>query len=590
MRFKNTEGTNFLKQTQEIKQILGEASMPGLFANTLTDIERIENLNKYLSNKIRVLLVGELPHFDWTTYFQIDSEISTEELYNGKTLHFQSTHKDESFEFSVAMADYIQLGMVADEQPLLTVVIYNSSETNIESLRLLTEHSPWLLLLNGEHPIPSEFEKELIKTCFQLNTETINNLSPENTIWNYFDEVDVTHKCFFQNSINNAQLQKTCQTLDLVIKKESNSLISKKSIAQQKLNLTPDGRSNPMNELLQKLKSQLQRYNQNFEKSIDAGIQSFTNPVNGDLVRKQNEIIKQGIKFDESKKSKNIELSIEKSLESTLYDETQRLLEKKFRADLQIFVDTLNEFIKEIDSLCETNGIPFQSLNVKYITQYEVDEFIRQVMSKEIEYSGTAPNKGVYEYFSAARKFQMVFFMMASVFGVSGLIRKYQYISIPLSIALLGYGVISVSKSVAKEREENQEKEIKSAKDSIERWIKDLGNELSRNWNRKIIDAFKEQTQMIIAETESSVKMSLTNKATRLEEERKKQQKSIQAFEQIERKLDNIVRGISGIDRNLNRFNMDNRSAFNQSLRKQRDQERAERSSDRASRTSRRDR
>jgi hypothetical protein len=277
------------------------------------------------------------------------------------------------------------------------------------------------------------------------------------------------------------------------------------------------------------------------------------------------------LNFLEIEKSKNLELKLDPVFHKKLMEDVYQTILKKCATDTTIFMDTLNMLEKEIDVIFEQNGILFQRPNLKYITQNDIDYFLSQSYNREIDYTGTAPNKGMYEYFSAARKFQMGFFMMASVFGVTGLIRKYQYISIPLSIILLGYGIINVSKSVTRERIENHEKETKAAKEAIERWIKDLGSDISRIWTKTLTDAFRTQLSILSSETESMLKTTLLQKQSENEDERKKQQKSIQIFEQTERKLENTHKAVQNIERNIQRILGDSKTAYNQLLRAERD-------------------
>ena len=160
---------------------------------------------------------------------------------------------------------------------------------------------------------------------------------------------------------------------------------------------------------------------------------------------------------------------------------------------------------------------------------------------------------------------------MASIFGVSGLIKKYQFVSIPLSIVLLGYGIINVSKSVAKERIENEEKETKSAMEAIERWLKDIGSDMSRTWTKILLDTFKSQLNMLNSETETALKINLTQRNTETEDERRKQQKSLQTFELSERKIENVHRSVQTMDRNIQRLLSDSRTGYNQISRAERD-------------------
>jgi hypothetical protein len=571
MRLKNLEHLSFLKIQQEIITTIHEAGMPALFNNVINDIQQITQQNEYLNHFIRVLWIGASPKTALPAIFGSAESIDTNALDHGETLTYHYKKDDFEGRMTLAKLEFAQLGMLTAEQPLLTVVCCNTASPEVEMLRLFISDLPWVIMVPISHSLPSDLEKEFSKSIVHFESIPIDSfLQNENSLWNVFEQTDSTKKSYYQNLLSISQLKKVCQTIDFIISKESNSIISKKSISQQKLKLIPDTRSQNSGELLNKIKQMGQQYSSNFEKGIIAKTELFTQSPQADL-KKVITDFQAKVEFHEEIKSKNIELTLGASYQNDLLTHIQAMIHSKCHSDLNIFADTLHLFEKEIEALCEENGIVFQRPNLKYLTPNEVDYFISQTLSKKIDYSGSAPNKGLYEYFSAARKFQMVFFMMASVFGVSGVIRQYQYISIPLSIVLLGYGIISVSKTVTKEREENQETELKSASEAIDKWIKDVGTDLNRNWIKTLTDAFKNQIQTLTIETESIVKTVLTSKANESDEERKKQQKTIQLFDQNERKLESVNRNIQNLDRSMSRFITDTKSSIHQLSRNQRD-------------------
>ncbi len=573
MRIKNLEHTQFLKTQQEIVGVLNEVGLPALFTNTFSDIDKITQQNEYINNDIRFWVAGPLPEFDWIPVWGYDLLKDKALLESGTTLQYEGPNNTRRLE--VCKIEHVQPGLITSEIPLLTVVLVQKQSTTqeLETLRLLIEELPWICILEYDCPISPDLKKEIDQKTICLDLLTLTE-SPVN-IWNMFDEKGIEKKSIFQNLINVFRLKKIIKTTTLITSKEQGNIISKKSITQQKLNMIPDNRNNSATEIITKIKQTIQQTGSNFEKSTITSTELFINSIQHNGIKKfADELSTQNIPFQETIRSKNIELQIDSKFEAEIKQSLYTLIQKKCNTDVQICIDTLHVLEKEIEHLLEEQGVVFQRTNMKYITQNEIDYFLNQTFNKKIEYSGTAPNKGLYEYFSAARKFQMIFFMMASVFGVSGLIRKYQYVSIPLSIVLLGYGIINVSKSVAKERSENEEKENKSAKESIDRWIKDISSDLTRNWSKTVIDAFKTQLNVLGTETEYTLKSTLQQKSVEMEDARKKQQKSIQIFEQTERKLESVNRSIQNIERNLQRNVLDQKSAYNQLARAERDRNR----------------
>lgn len=587
MNNKNLEHSTFVKIKQEVMNNLTEVGLPALFVNTLEDLEKLAQQNEYINQHIQLWIVGEFPNIDWPSVIFCNPSNDIALIEKGDLVNYDIILDHKTFPLSVCKLEYVQPGLITNVQPILTVVVMHklSDEVQLETLRLLTDDLPWVYLIDFDNNLTNEFQKELNQKLLQFDFLTVTETTTLKNLEEIISQTTQERQSIHQNYLSLNQLKKTIKTVSLITKKEQSNIISKKAITQQKLSLIPDTRSHNANDLVQKIKQLIQQYTTSYEKSTTTNTELFVQVANQEGIKSiLLDIQTNPVIFTETAKSKNIDLTINSSFEQDIRTDAYNRVLKKCRIDVKIFADTLHELEKEIEKQLDSQGVVFQRTNMKYLTQNEIDYFLNQCFGRDIEYSGTAPNKGLYEYFSAARKFQMVFFMMASVFGVSGLIRKYQYVSIPLSIVLLGYGIINVSKSVSKEREENTEKETKNAKDVIERWLKDVGSDLSRIWTKTLIDSFKLQLNTLNSETEMVLKSTLLQKTAELEDERKKQQKNLQTTELNERKLDGAQRNIQTMDRNILRVLTDSKNAFNQLLRAEREKPRdANSTSDRRS-------
>ncbi len=574
MRIKNLEHGTFAKIQQEVVTTIADVGLPALFVNTLGDIEKITRQNEYLNQDIRIWIIGELPDIDWVNVAHCDLSKDKELIEKGEIVHHDFQINNQHINLSASKIEHYQPGLISSIQPLFTVIcIYKPDvDSSFETLRLLADDLPWVHLIDFDHCLPASLKKELSQKLIQFEyTEITDNIEVPNLVM-LFNQNSQEKQSIHTNYLSINQLKKTVKTISLIAGKELNNIISKKAITQQKILQIPDSRNSNVNDCIAKLKQIIQQYSVNYEKSTITSTELFIQSESHRGIKQTlSELENQTIIFKETPKTKNIELSLETKFENQLKGDLHQKISKKCATDVQIFIDTINVLEKEIEQLLDSQGIVFQRTNMKYITQNDIDYFLSQCFNRKIDYSGTAPNKGLYEYFSAARKFQMVFFMMASIFGVSGLIKKYQFVSIPLSIVLLGYGIINVSKSVAKERVENEEKETKSAMEAIERWLKDIGSDMSRTWTKILLDTFKSQLNILNSETETALKINLTQRNTETEDERRKQQKSLQTFELSERKIENVHRSVQTMDRNIQRLLSDSRTGYNQILRAERD-------------------
>jgi len=205
--------------------------------------------------------------------------------------------------------------------------------------------------------------------------------------------------------------------------------------------------------------------------------------------------------------------------------------------------------------------MPSPSLNFASLSDAELVSILDSVVYIDKPFSAEMPKKGAYEYFMAVRKYQMLFFMMASAFGLS-FVRNVMMFTIPATLVLLGFGIYSVMITVEKERKEKTEKELKKAQESLFGEAKRIATEISRQWGRQFSEHLRNQGILITEETENYIKVFYTKRKTGLDEEKKNLQRMLQGIDQSERTLELVKRNAASWQRTLARNRNEIKTSF----------------------------
>jgi hypothetical protein len=135
---------------------------------------------------------------------------------------------------------------------------------------------------------------------------------------------------------------------------------------------------------------------------------------------------------------------------------------------------------------------------------------------------------------------------------------------------MIGFGAFSTWKTVVRERTESDEKEINKARETLLGDLKDIASDFQRYWPKMLIDHFKEQVNSVLQEIELQARSIAQKQTIQSEEDRKKQQRSLQNLEQLERRLEAMARSKANWERNLAKATADMKGSFIQSNRSER--------------------
>ncbi len=572
MRFKNLQHGQLSKSVNEISQIILDNGLQAVLGNQIQDLNLILQKNEYLSNEIDV--IGQFENEITTQkiltdYFKLENStnLAKEIQTNGK-----GKIETEEFHLNFQKIDFFTPLQLHDLHSAILILATDKPIVDHEAdlIRLAIEDYQWIIALNESH-FPQGFLRECGKFISQLD---LFDEKGEASLLDLLKDMSLEKKSIFQTKIGLKKINKVLNASSLLLKQEIKNSKSKKNLIQQKVTSLGDGKNFNSSEIIQSIKNIVSQYSNNYDKSLNSSYEQFLNLGESEFIGLISSINDSHIPLSENQKMKNIELGIEENYLKKLYIEVERIFLKRFNTDLSILLDSLNQLERDIEAVFKKHNFIYQKANIKYLTESDFQQILHYIRAKKPNYNGTAPLKGIMEYFSAARKFQMTFFMFLSMFGVSSLIRQYQYISIPVTVILLGIGIMSVYKNVNKERVENEEKEQQKAHESLTSYMKDVAAEIQRYWIKTLIDHFKSQLQTLSFEIENQLKVYTQSQISQTEEERKRNQRLISTFEQNERKLDTASRNIQPAERNLQRMVSDLENAYSNLLRSEREERR----------------
>jgi hypothetical protein len=351
--------------------------------------------------------------------------------------------------------------------------------------------------------------------------------------------------------------------LDLMVQNEERSYKAKKALGQQQAIKLQSKAGPTSSDVSSYVKTTINNQFSQLEKAINDSFESYARPVTGDYSKLTESIAEKLEQFEEIIKSKKKVLNIPKSFTNHFLAEIRKSILDQGHQHLIFMRDSIRETESELNDYCEKNGIPALSLNLKYLTDATLLELLDSAIRIEKDYEGKLPQKGFYEYFMAMRKYQMLFFMVASTFGLSFLRnRSMMMYTLPLTIILMAWGGYSVYKTVNEEAEDLKETELANAKDVLKNESKRIVSEVSRTWLRTLTDHLRNQSSSSLMSIENTIKDYFSKKNAEDEEEKKKVQRQMQGIDNSERKMVNVVRAKETHLRNIQRT----RSEFRQAI------------------------
>jgi hypothetical protein len=557
----------------EINTLVGEMGDYGAISSVIQNLKQIQQQVKHPQASIAFFYLSTLSQEfrnQLTAWMDIDG---IEELFAGtEEKSILKEFQGEGYSISSSPFEKINSSTVAGHKPTLLIALLNKEDlqdSNWEEkiLSYLSDKGIFFLIAEEGVTIPRESLKSLSKNVLYFENYYSNELVQKPKFSEKFGT-----KAFsgiLQAGINHnliLSMENIFSLLDLVIEQEDRNLKGKKVLNQQQVIKVQSKANASTYDIGADIKNLIQNQTTQLEKGILDELENHIRPQVGRFSLVSDELTQEIVELETIKGSRKNQLKIPKEVEVRVMDTVENHFLELGNRHLVSIRDALKSLERDFDKLCQKNEIPSFSLNPKFLTDQQLKTILAGALRYERPYQSEAPVKGFYEYFMAMRKYQMIFFMLVSSFGLS-FMRNLRSYMIPVTILLFGFGAYNVHKTVEKESEENEEKELGKARESLRQELKRMGTEISRQWGKTISDFLKNQSQQYLILIEGTLKEYFQKKGIEEEDLKKKIQRQVQAIDNSERKMSNIIRGKENLYRNILRSKSEVRQMLSQSLR-----------------------
>ena len=351
---------------------------------------------------------------------------------------------------------------------------------------------------------------------------------------------DALHELLRAHSALSA-LQSLNGVFDLALQQQARDLRTKKAAAQAKIGKVGPAsaakQTAPGSELIQEVKTRIQRHAQEFERGAVERLQDLLGLTGGTLARETEALLLSLDELDEREGTTKIETRIPHAFEQKLLKVVRERLVRHCAADVVALNDLLRLLGEEIErTLGQNQGPPFVP-QFAYLAEDRVRRLLDMTLGLQAQYRGELPHEGFSEYFASVRKYSMILVMGASMFGMSSVMRQYREYTVPLTILLVITGTYNVISSTRRARVENLEKELEAARNALRPDLKRIFAEMQKGWSAILLQHMNEQIGAVLADVDTAVKDFHARRGAEASPEKERLSRQLMQIEAAEKKM-----------------------------------------------------
>ena len=324
--------------------------------------------------------------------------------------------------------------------------------------------------------------------------------------------------------------------LGLALEKEKGSLKAKRTVLDQKAAVSQSKTTGNASDILGEARGFMQKQFDIYQKESTKRMQSLVAQFDGTLSQEIEATIKAFDQFDFEKKPKIFVVRVPAAVQNGLLARTKQILEEAGRADLVAMGEVFRKTQEDVEKLVEAKGGPPTVVHFHYLPDHELTNLLDRSIRIQRAYSGTLARRGPMDYFMAARRYQMIFFMMFSAFGLS-FVRSYRQIMVPLTVLLLSFGLLNVINSTRKQEKETQELELEKARELLRAELRRCMNEIDKNWSSVLSNHLTSQQAEMVEKIDNTLTSFFAGANRQAAEDKQLQQRQLKGLDQSERKL-----------------------------------------------------
>jgi hypothetical protein len=291
----------------------------------------------------------------------------------------------------------------------------------------------------------------------------------------------------------------------VALEKEDRATRAKKAAVEQR---SQQMQGTPMpTEILGEARGLLQKQFDRFQKDLSRRLKDQVAPQEGALWHEIDAAVEALDRFDMTKKPKADAVTIPEEFQQPLLHRIREVLGATCRSSLVELHDFLRDIKDKIERLLEERGGPPVVLHFQHLPAERVDTVLQRSVVIQRPYKGEITRKGVMDFFMAARRYQMLFFMVFSAFGLS-FIRSFTAFTIPAGMVLMAYGMLNVVNGAKRQRAEAEEKEMGKARETLRTELSRAMADVQKIWDQTVSSFMTEQQNAALEHIESAVRTS----------------------------------------------------------------------------------
>ena len=320
----------------------------------------------------------------------------------------------------------------------------------------------------------------------------------------------------------------------VALESEQRALGAKRALVDQQMSRQAS-QSNPT-EVIGEVRSTLQKRFDRFQKSFSAELDELLDPHEGSLAVEVETTIRSLSGFEVEKKPKIDVFTVPDEVEKGLLERAETALKALLRDEIRRLDEAMREAEAGVERRLESAGGPPLTVNFQRLDRKYLQTFVDRSVTLQRPYRGEVSRRGPMDFFMAARRYQMIFFMVASAFGLS-FIRSFKEVTIPIGIVLLAYGLLSVVNSARRQRAETEEKELGKAREALRADFKRAFMDVRRAWEQAIGNHLSEQQSAALEKVDSGMKAHAARTAQAAAQERELLQEQLKNLDNSKRKI-----------------------------------------------------
>lgn len=332
------------------------------------------------------------------------------------------------------------------------------------------------------------------------------------------------------------------EAFSVALEKEDRAARAKKAAVEQRAQQL---QSAPMpTELLGDARAVIQKPFDRFQKDVSRQLKDLVAQHEGSLWREIDAAAGELDHFDVVKKPKSDVVSVPADFLNPLLDRIKEVLGEACRSSQVRLRDLLRDVKQDMEQLLEERGGPPVVLHFQKLPPDQVDKILERAVTIQRPYKGDITRKGVMDIFMAARRYQMLFFMIFSAFGLS-FIRSFTAFTVPAGLMLMAYGFLNVYQGFKQQRAEAEEKELGKARDSLRSELTRAMGEVQKLWDQTLSAFMTEQQQNALELVEGTIRTSSAMDSRHAAGDKELVQQQIKSLDASQKKL---AEGIKNAD------------------------------------------